>query len=144
MVLIDRPARLLYDFWRDFTNLPEFMENVRSVTRIDERRSHWVIAAPAGTKVEFDSMVLEDVPGSLIAWHSLEGADVRNGGRVEFIDTAGGRGTLVRTLLHYDPPAGAAGRLVAKLFGREPAIQARRDLQRFKQLMETGTVTPAA
>ena len=39
------------------------------------------------------------------------------------------------------PPAGTVGKLVAKLFQREPAIQARRDLRRFKQLLETGEVT---
>ncbi len=36
------------------------------------------------------------------------------------------------------------GKLIAKLFQREPAIQARRDLRRFKQLMETGEVATAA
>jgi hypothetical protein len=32
------------------------------------------------------------------------------------------------------------GKLVAKLFHREPKIQARRDLRRFKQFMETGEI----
>ena len=44
----------------------------------------------------------------------------------------------------YDPPAGLIGKVVAKLFQREPAIQARRDLRRFKQLMETGEIATAA
>jgi uncharacterized membrane protein len=47
------------------------------------------------------------------------------------------------TLL-YDPPAGAIGRFVARLFQREPGIQARRDLRRFKQWMETGEIATAA
>ena len=54
-VTINRPARELYDFWRDFTNFPQFMDNIRSVQKLDEKRSHWVIEAPAGTSVEFDS-----------------------------------------------------------------------------------------
>jgi uncharacterized membrane protein len=33
---------------------------------------------------------------------------------------------------------------IAKMFQREPAIQARRDLRRFKQLMETGEIATAA
>ncbi len=37
-------------------------------------------------------------------------------------------------------PAGAVGKLVAKLFQREPKSQARRDLRRFKQFMETGEI----
>jgi uncharacterized membrane protein len=90
-VVVNRPARELYDFWRDFTNLSQFMENIKSVEKLDEKRSHWVIKAPAGTSVEFDSFVTEDVPGRLIAWRSEEGATVPNRGRVEFIETASAR-----------------------------------------------------
>jgi uncharacterized membrane protein len=134
VVTINRPARELYDFWRDFTNLPQFMDNIKSVQKIDERRSHWVIKAPAGTSVEFDSRVTEDIPGRLIAWESEPGASVPNRGRVEFIDN-GGR-TTVRARISYEPPAGAAGKAIAKIFHREPETQAREDLARFKQVME--------
>ena len=137
-VVINKPARELYDFWRDFTNLPQFMDNIKSVEKLDEKRSHWVIKAPAGTSVEFDSRVVDDVPGRLIAWTSEEGASVPNRGRVEFIEGSGGSGTTVRATISYDPPAGAAGRVIAKLFQREPATQARQDLARLKELMETG------
>jgi uncharacterized membrane protein len=135
-VIIDRPPQQIYDFWRDFTNLPHFMENIESVTKINEVRSHWVIKAPAGTSVEFNSLVTEDIPGRLIAWKSEEGASVPNRGRVEFIETSSGGGTNVRTTISYDPPAGAFGRIVAKLFQREPGVQARQDLDRLKQLLE--------
>lgn len=135
-VIIDRPPHQIYDFWRDFTNLPRFMDNIESVTKINEVRSHWVIKAPAGTSVEFNSLVTEDVPGRLIAWRSEEGASVPNRGRVEFIETSSGGGTNVRATLSYDPPAGAFGRVVAKLFQREPAVQARQDLDRLKALLE--------
>ncbi|HWH21830.1 MAG TPA: SRPBCC family protein [Allosphingosinicella sp.] len=137
VVIVDRPARQLYDFWRDFTNFPQFMDNIESVEKLDDRRSHWVIKAPAGTSVEFDSRITEDVPGSVIAWQSEEGASVPNRGRVEFIEATGGKRTTVRTVISYDPPAGQAGRLVAKLFRREPEVQARQDLNRFKELMES-------
>ncbi len=143
-VTINRPRQTLYDFWRDFTNLPRFMDNIRSVEKLDEKRSHWVIEAPAGTKVEFDSRIVEDVPGSLIAWESEEGASVPNRGRVEFLEAAPGRGTMVRATISYDPPGGTVGRLVAKVLQREPNVQARRDLRRFKQLMETGEITNSA
>ena len=136
-VVINKPARQLYDFWRDFENLPQFMDNIRSVEKLDEKRSHWVIKAPAGTSVEFDSRVVEDVPGRLIAWVSEEGASVPNRGRVEFIEESGTNSTTVRATISYDPPAGAAGRMVAKLFQREPQTQAREDLARLKELMET-------
>jgi uncharacterized membrane protein len=142
-VCINRPRAELYAFWRHFANLPQFMENVRSVTIVDSRRSHWVIEAPANRKVEWDSEITEDVPDERIAWASLPGASVRNSGSVEFRDSSAGRGTFVTVTIAYDPPGGNLGRLVAKLFHREPKIQARQDLRRFKQLMETGEIPTA-
>jgi uncharacterized membrane protein len=136
-IIINRPAREIYDFWRDFTNLSRFMDNIKSVERLSDTRSHWVIKAPAGTSVEFDSRVVDDVPGRSISWESEPGATVPNRGRVEFIETASGNGTNVMVTLNYDPPAGAAGRIVAKFFQREPSVQAREDLDRLKVLLES-------
>lgn len=143
-VSINRSRAELYAFWRDFSHLPAFMENVHSVTVQTPLRSHWVIAAPAGRTVEWDSQITEDVPDERIAWASLEGADVRNSGAVEFRDSPTGRGTFVTVTIAYDPPVGELGRFVARLFHREPTIQARQDLRRFKQLMETGEIPTAA
>jgi uncharacterized membrane protein len=143
-VTVNRPRQELYDFWRDFTSFPQFMDNIRSVEKLDAQRSRWVIEAPAGTSVEFVSRITEDQPGRLIAWESEEGADVRNSGRIDFLDAGPGRGTMVRATISYDPPAGAIGRAVAKVLQREPNVQARRDLRRFKQLMETGEITTSA
>jgi uncharacterized membrane protein len=139
-VTISRPRHELYAFWRDFGNLAQIMENIESVTEVDERRSHWVVRAPAGTTLEWDSVIVEDIPDELISWQSADGADITHSGRIDFRDAPGGRGTLVTATIAYDPPAGAAGKLVAKLFQREPKIQARRDLRRFKQFMETGEI----
>ena len=137
-VIIARSAREIYDFWRDFENLPRFMDNIVSVETLSPTRSHWTIKAPAGTQIEFDSRVTDDVPGRSISWQSEEGAAVPNSGRVEFIETSSGTGTNVRVSIAYDPPAGLAGRAVARLFGREPSVQAREDLARLKALLERG------
>jgi uncharacterized membrane protein len=142
-VTINKPRQELYAFWRDFENLPQFMHNVHSVSIKDRIHSHWVIEAPAGKTVEWDSKITDDDPDRLIAWESLDGASVRNSGRVEFLDSPDGRGTVVRVTLTYDPPAGAVGKLIAKLFQKEPKVQARQDLRRFKQLMETGEISTA-
>ena len=142
-VTINRPADEVYARFRDFAQLPSFMENVVRIDVLDDKRSHWVVKAPAGKTVEWDALVTEDVPGKLIAWTSAEGADIPNSGRVEFRD-AGARGTVVTATIDYSPPGGIVGKIVAKMFQREPAIQARRDLRRFKQLLETGEVATAA
>lgn len=142
-VTIDRPRQELYAFWREFTNLPRFMHNVHRVSVVDATHSHWVIEAPGGKIVEWDSEIIRDEPGAAIGWRSAAGASVRNSGLVEFLDSPDGRGTVVRVTLVYDPPGGAVGVLIAKLFQKEPKVQARQDLRRFKQLMETGEVSTA-
>ncbi|WP_340316527.1 SRPBCC family protein [Rhizorhabdus argentea] len=143
-VTINRPRAELYAYWRDFANLASFMDNVVRVDVLDGRRSHWVVRAPAGKTVEWDSVITEEREGELIAWASVEGADVPNSGRIDFHDASGGRGTTVTATIVYDPPAGVVGKVIAKIFQREPAIQARRDLRRFKQLMETGEIATSS
>ena len=143
-VTINRPRQEIYDFWRDFSNLPQVMDNVVSIEKLDDRRSRWTVKAPGGGTVSWTSQVTEDQPGELIAWTSEEDADVPNSGRVEFRDAPGDRGTWVTATIVYDPPAGIIGKVIAKMFQREPHIQARRDLRRLKQLMETGEIATAA
>jgi uncharacterized membrane protein len=81
------------------------------------------------------------VPGELIAWRSDDDASVPHSGRIEFRDSPNGRGTIVTATIAYDPPAGALGKLVAKATRKDPNAQARHDLRRFKQLMETGEIS---
>jgi uncharacterized membrane protein len=143
-VLIGKPAQELYEQWRDFSKFPTFMDNVEQVEVLDGKRSRWTIKAPAGTSVELVTTITEEQPGRLIAWKSEPESDITTDGRVEFIPAAPGRGTMVRLTMHYDPPAGIFGKGIAKLMQREPNIQARRDLRRFKSLMETGEVATNA
>lgn len=142
-VTINRPASELFAFWRDFSNLARVMENVERIDTLDSTRSHWIVKAPGGRTVEWDARVTDEAQDRFIAWTSEEGADVANSGRIDFRD-AGARGTVVTATILYDPPAGIIGKVIAKMFQREPAIQARRDLRRFKQLMETGEIATSA
>ncbi|MGW8202789.1 hypothetical protein sphantq_00712 [Sphingobium sp. AntQ-1] len=142
-VTINRQRAELFAYWRDLTNLPAFMDNVERIDTLSPTRSRWVVKAPGGKTVEWDATITDERDGEFIAWASDDGANVPNSGRIEFRD-AGDRGTVVTAIIAYDPPAGIIGQVIAKLFQREPAIQARRDLRRFKQLMETGEVATAA
>jgi uncharacterized membrane protein len=126
----------VYHFWRQLENLPRFMDHLESVTVLDENRSHWVAKAPAGTKVEWDATIHNEIEDELLAWRSLPGADVDNAGSVHF--TPRGQSTVVRVVLSYDPPAGRVGAAVAKLLGEEPGTQVEDDLRRLKQVMEAG------
>lgn len=143
-VTIEGDRRALYEFWRNFENLPRFMEHLVSVRVESSTRSHWVAKAPAGTTVEWDAEIINEAPDSLIAWKSVPGAEVPNAGSVHFKDAPGGRGTIVKVVMDVEPPAGKLGLVIAKLFGEDPDRQTREDLRKFKQLMETGEITTSA
>lgn len=140
-ITVNRSPEDLYQFWHDFENLPRFMDHLESVQVTGERRSHWRAKAPGGATVEWDVEIVDDRPNELIAWRSLPGGAVDNAGSVRFTPAPGGRGTEVRVELRYDPPGGALGATVARLFGEEPGQQVQDALRRFKQLMETGEIT---
>ncbi len=139
-ITINKPREELYSFWRDFENLPRIMQHLESVKTEGATRSHWTAKAPAGQKVEWDAEIINEKENELIAWKSLEGAQVPNAGSVQFSELGDGRGTEVKVELDYEPPAGALGALIAKLLGEEPEQQVQEDLRNFKQIMEAGEI----
>jgi len=143
-VTIEKPRAELFAFWRNFENLPRFMEHLVSVRVDSSTRSHWTAKAPAGKTVEWDAVIVNEVPDEIIAWKSVGDPDVRNAGAVNFSDAGGGRGTIVRVTLDYEPPAGKLGAILSHFVDEEPDRQVREDLRKFKQLMETGEITTSA
>jgi uncharacterized membrane protein len=139
-ITIRRTPEEVYGFWRDFRNLPQFMEHLESVEILDDQRSRWKAKAPAGRTVEWEAEIVEDRPNELIGWRVVGQSDVTHSGTVRFTAAPGGRGTEVRVNLRYDPPGGVIGTTIARLFGEEPGQQVDSDLRRFKQVMETGEV----
>ncbi|BCA56036.1 Cyclase/dehydrase [Nitrospira sp. KM1] len=137
---IDRSPADLYRFWRNLENLPLFMSHLKSVKSIGENRSHWTVAGPAGTTVEWDAEIVEDSPDRQITWRTLKNADVDHSGCVRFDEAPAGRGTFVSVEMEYRPPAGTLGAGVAALFGEEPAQTVKDDVRRFKQVMEAGEI----
>jgi uncharacterized membrane protein len=139
-VTINRTPKELYRFWRNFENLPRFMQHLEAVTVLDELRSHWKAKAPANTTVEWDTVIIEDEPNARIVWESTKDAQVANAGVVTFTPAPGGRGTEVRVRLRYLPPAGRLGAVVAALFGENPGQQLHEDLRHLKEILETGEI----
>ncbi len=137
-VTIDADRESLYGFWRDFANLPRFMDHLVSVRVASPTRSHWVARAPAGMTVEWDAEVINDVPGRLIAWKSLPGADVPNAGSVHFTDAPKGRGTVVKVEMDVEPPVGTLGLMMATMFGEDPDRDVREALSNLKRVIEGG------
>jgi uncharacterized membrane protein len=139
-VMINRPVAEVFRFWRNFENLPKFMRHLESVSMREAGISHWVAKGPAGSKVEWDARIINEIDNQLIGWQSLEGSTISTAGSVNFDEVE--VGTRVRVHLQYSPPGGKLGAAVAWLFGEEPKIQVREDLRRFKALLETGEIPP--
>ncbi len=139
-ITVSRPIEEVYEFWRDFANLPRFMENVESVVVQDGTRSHWVVKGPAGVTVEWDAEIVNDVPNARIAWRTVESSKVNHAGTVHFTPAPGARGTEIHVELEYAPIAGAVGAAVANLFRRAPKQQISDDLRRLKSWLEAGEI----
>jgi uncharacterized membrane protein len=137
-IIIDKPRDEIYRFWRDFTNLPRFMPTVQSVRVDGDRRSHWTMTGPSGL-IEWDAEIINEVENDLIAWRTLD-ATINNAGTVTFTDATGGRGTMVRLVINYQPPMGVLGAVAAKILPQDPAKVAGETLRRLKQYLETGEV----
>ncbi len=140
--LINKPQQELYDFWRNFENLPRIMTHLESVQVLEDGRSRWRAKAPriAGGSVEWEAKTTRDEPGQVIAWRSLPGSDIDTTGEIRFQKALGDRGTDVHVFMRYIPPAGRIGHWMATLVGQDPERLIRDDLRNFKRIMEAGEV----
>jgi uncharacterized membrane protein len=143
-IAINKSPEELYAFWREFKNLAIFMKNLESVTETDRWNSHWVAKGLGGARVEWDAEVYNEEENKLIAWRSLEKADIVNAGSVRFEKAPEDHGTYVRVTINYNPPAGRLGATLAQLLGTEPLQLIKEDLRRLKQIMEAGEIATIA
>src|SRR5262249_5276037 len=139
-VTINASAEQLYSFWRNLSSLTELFDNILSVEVLDGTRSHWTLKVPGGMTLEWDAEITVDRKDEMIGWRSLDGADLDNAGYVRFERPTGGRGTVVRVALQYNPPAGKVGAVVSTLLGEKPGSQVQEALRKLKQLMEAGEI----
>lgn len=142
-----KPREEVYQFWRKLENLPRFMQYLEEVKQTGPRRSHWVARIPKNiiskeklSTVEWDAQIEREEENSRIAWRSLPDSQVENSGEVRFTDAPANRGTVVQATISYHPPAGAAGKLAAKLLNPAFKELVKQDLRRFKRLLEAGEI----
>jgi uncharacterized membrane protein len=133
-ITIRRDAATVYRFWRRLENLPRLIDHLESVAQMDETYSHWVARGPFGLRVEWDAQIINEIPNRLLAWRSLDDADLVSAGSVSFRETS--LGTEVSVVLQYAPPAGKPGAALAWFFGETPAQQLRTGLERMQHELE--------
>jgi uncharacterized membrane protein len=136
-VTVNAPPQRVYDTWTRFENFPRFMPAVREVRSTGADRNHWVINGPAGTPVEFESVVTRREAPNALAWQTVEGALVSHAGTARFRPAGAGR-TRIDVTMCWRPAAGGIGEGVATLSGIDPAHVLREGLGRFKAELEHG------
>jgi uncharacterized membrane protein len=134
---VDVPVSTAYNQWTQFEEFPKFMEGVDSVKQIDDTHLKW-IAEVGGKRREWQAEIVEQVPDRKIAWRSLD----ENGpnGIVEF-EQLGEDKTLVTVEMAYD--AEGLTEQLGSAIGMD-SRQVKRDLERFKELIESRGVETGA
>lgn len=136
-VIVNKPRNEVYAFWRRLENLPLFMRHLESVREIDETTSHWEAKIPNNMMtIKWDAEIVKDDENRLLSWQSLPGATIENAGKVEFRNALGDRGTEVRIMITYRPPAGNIGTHAARLFNPLFEKMVKEDITNFKQFIE--------
>ena len=143
-VTIDRPRAEIYAYWRDFSNIPRFLEHVESIEDTGEGTHRWTIETGVGREIVMRTRIVHDVENEEVVWRTVEGSDIESEGHVLFRDAPGDRGTEVVATVRYRQPGGALGGVVAKMLQVDPKTQVRRGLKRLKMLMETGEISTSA
>jgi uncharacterized membrane protein len=137
IINITAPVEEVFAFWSNYENFPRFMSNVRDVKDIGEKQSHWTVAGPAGTSVEWNATVTNYVPNELLGWKTMPESAIQHAGIVRFSRNPNGT-TRVDIRMSYNPAAGALGHAVASLFGADAKSEIEQDLVRMKTMIETG------
>lgn len=128
-IIVEVPVSTAYNQWTQFEDFPKFMEGVKEVRQLGDKRVRWK-AQIGGMVEEWDAEIFQQVPDERIAWRSTSGT--KNSGRVIF-SPLGPDQTEVFLQLHYDPEGlaehvgDALGLLSARVSG---------DLKRFKKFIE--------
>lgn len=135
-IVVDAPAERVYGIWRNLDNLPRLLSHVERVEVLDPTHSRWTIKGPAGAPMSWDAALINDKPGELIAWRTVDSTLVSHAGSVTF-EPIGPR-TRVRLALQYDPPGGRFGHAIASLVSEDAGSLLRRDLAEFKRAVEEG------
>jgi len=141
MIIMRSPAEL-YASWKDLEKAPQWMQQIKSATRIDERRARWVRPHPGAGTLEWTTEITEDIPARALAWKTIPGneRDYHFNGSVEFIELNDGRGTQMTFTLRYKLHGGLLHSTAAMIIGEDPEQQIRENLRHFKMLMEAGEI----
>lgn len=135
-ITVDAPIDQVFELWAQPESFPRFLGHVREVrVSQDRKRSHWKVDGPGGTTISWDTRITASIPGKVLAWKTLPGAMVEHAGAVRF-EKVDDQRTRLDVRMVYNPPAGAIGHAVARLFRKDPRTAMDEDMVRLKSLLE--------
>ena len=129
-VEVNVPVSTAYNQWTQFEEFPRFMENVESVTQLDDTHLRWV-AEVGGKRDEWKAEITHQEPDKVIAWRATEGRE--NSGRVEFQPVVPER-TRINVTMTWEPE-GLVEAAADKVGVSDRAVKV--DLESFKDLIES-------
>lgn len=132
-IIVKAPIDAVYEAWANFENFPNFMQHICTVTKTGDSSSHWVMAGPLNSRIEWDAETTRLEENKRVAWSSTNG-DIKTSGQVTFNELSNDE-VEVTVMLRYIPPGGAIGDLVAGLFA-DPEGKLQEDLYNFKRYIE--------
>ena len=138
-VTIQRPVEKVFEFYRDFKNLPSFLGDVMAIEQIDPATSRWTIQGPLGIRAHWTVKVTDERTNELIRYQIVTPAALRTYWEIDFAPGRDAGETEVRQVMKA--PLGRLGRAALALIGKFPAEEVHSNLHRLKQVMETGHVT---
>ena len=137
-ITVLKPVSEVFQFWRDFTNLPKFMGHLESVEILSPVRSKWRWKTIAGAVLEWESEIIAEIQDRMISWQTTPGSLVNQAGSVWFRPAPQDGATEIHVQLRYNLPGGKLVKLLAEAMGQEPTQALREDLRNFKWMMEAG------
>ncbi|RZA06492.1 MAG: SRPBCC family protein [Proteobacteria bacterium] len=137
---INKPREELFSFFRDFTNFPKFMKHVTRVENIDAKTHRWTIQDKGGALKHWETEIIEERPGEMIAWKTKPDSVFKQTAAVIFEPAVGGRGTIVSLKVAFDTTLGKIAGQLERVGLADPDAEAAMNVRRFKALLETGEV----
>ena len=133
---VEAPVEDIFQYWSNFENFSNFMQNVEEVRMTGQDTSHWKLKGPLGKSVEFDARTTEMDPSRGIGWNTVEG-EVMTSGEARFEEVTSGRTRIEVTMNYADPPGGKVGEIAANVLSN-PERNLQEDLQNFARIVERG------
>lgn len=127
---VNVPVTVAYNQWTQFETFPHFLDEVVSISQIDDTHNHWVVNV-GGAEREFDAEITEQHPDERVAWRSV-GGETEHAGVVTFhkLDE---NTTRVTAQIDWDPQ-GLLEKLGSLVGAGSHAVK--KDLDNFKKFIE--------